>query len=89
MIEIVGIIAAVVTLALVGIGITLQVGKNFQNKSTRGISFPFFVLSFMTWGAWSVYGWLLGDTLMGVAQGIGALMTLIILFQFFLYRERP
>lgn len=89
MTEIVGIIAAVVTFALVGIGIALQVGKNFQNKSTRGISFPFFVLSFTTWGAWSVYGWLLGDMLMSVAQGIGALMTLVILFQFFLYRERP
>ncbi len=89
MTEIVGIIAAVVTFALVSIGIALQIGKNFQNKSTRGISFPFFVLSFITWSAWSIYGLLLGDVLMSVAQGIGALTTLIILFQFFLYRERP
>jgi len=89
MVSVVSIVAAIATFAMVGLGITLQIIKNFKLKSTQGISFPFFILSFATWGAWSVYGWLLGDALMSVAQGVGALMTGIILFQFFLYRKRP
>lgn len=85
----VSLVALVATFALVGLGITSQIVKNFRCKSTQGISLPFFILSFIVWGVWSIYGWLLDDALMGVAQGTGALMTTVILFQFFLYRKRP
>lgn len=86
--QIMGMIAVIVTLALVAYGLTSQIYKNYKNKNTKGLSLPFFALGFMSWCVWSIYGWMRNDFFIGFSQTVGSAMNAVILLQFWLYRKR-
>ncbi|OGY62858.1 MAG: hypothetical protein A2745_01350 [Candidatus Harrisonbacteria bacterium RIFCSPHIGHO2_01_FULL_44_13] len=86
--QIMGVIAVIVTLVLVAYGLTSQIYRNYKNKNTRGLSLSFFFLGFMSWCVWSIYGWMRGDFFIGFAQTVGGAMNAVILLQFWLYRKK-
>lgn len=77
----------VANLLLIGFGITSQIYKNYQTKSTENLSLWLFIFSFFCWSSWAVYGFMKQDWFLLIIQGIGALMTAILLVQFFIYRK--
>ncbi len=88
MTEAVGWFAMVITLVLASIGLGSQIYKNHKRSSTEGLSFPFFILSLLTWCAWAVYGWIKNDSFIAFAQSFGAIMAFVIFLQFFVYRNK-
>lgn len=81
------IIATVATLIFILYGITSQIKKNFQLKSVKGLSAPFFLMSFVVWCSWSLFGFMAAAIFMGIIQTFGALMTVVILLQFLIYSQ--
>ena len=83
------IIASIITLALIFLGLPSQILKIYKKQSMDGISLFFFSVSFLTWMSWCFYGYISNSLFMAIAQGLGGVMTAIILIQFFLYRKNP
>ena len=88
MVDGVGWFATTITVLLAGIGLGSQIHKNYKRSSTDGLSFPFFILSLLTWGAWAAYGWMKNDSFIAFAQSFGAIMAFIVLLQFFIYKNK-
>ena len=85
--ETVEIVASIITLALIFLGLPSQIIRIHKKKNTDGISFIFFSMSFLTWISWCFYGYVNNSLFMTIAQGLGGLMTTIILIQFFIYKK--
>ena len=83
------IIASIVTLILIFLGLPSQILKIYKKQSMDGISLFFFSVSFLTWMSWCFYGYISNSLFMAIAQGLGGVMTAIILIQFFIYRKNP
>ncbi|MBI4118379.1 MAG: PQ-loop repeat-containing protein [Parcubacteria group bacterium] len=89
LIVVVGVAVTVMTIVSKVIGLPHQIKKNFDRKSTEGVSLVVYVLSFSTYALWTLYGFLRGDLVVFLAHGaLGCLVTGIILYQFFLYRKK-
>ncbi|MEK7191903.1 MAG: SemiSWEET family transporter [Patescibacteria group bacterium] len=86
--SVISIAAIIITFLIIVFGIGEQILKNYRRKSTEGLSFLLFLLSFFGWSSWAVYGLVIRDPLMFVAQSAGALTTVIVLIQFFVYRKK-
>lgn len=71
------------TVVFVFVGIVAQIIANYRRGSTEGLSPFFFILSFFVWFLWSWFGFVEKKWLMFLAQGLGGLLTLIILLQIF------
>lgn len=88
LIPIVGIIVAGLSIASKMIGAPHQIRKNWQRKSTEGLSLVSFSMSFITYSFWALYGALKEDWVIFLAHGsLGCLVTGIVLFQFYTYRK--
>ncbi len=88
LIPIVGVIVAILSVASKVVGQPDQIRKNWQRKSTEGISFIFYFFSFVTYFFWAIYGALREDWVVFLAHGtLGCIMTGIILWQFLIYRK--
>ena len=87
--ELMEIIASIITMLFIMIGLPSQIIKNYRTKSTKGLSVLFFIMSFLTWCSWSAFGYLANSIFMAVAQGLGAIMTFIIMMQFIIYKKNP
>ena len=88
LVAIVGVAVAAMSIAIKLIGFPDQFRRNLKRRSTEGVSFLFYAMSFITYALWGFYGWLKGDWVIILAQGIlGCLTTGLILFQFFHYRN--
>jgi len=86
---VVGFAVATMSVLIKIIGVPDQIKQNSRRKSTEGLSLRFYILSFVTFFLWGIYGALKDDWIVLLAQGaLGCLTTGIILFQFFLYRKR-
>jgi len=83
------IIASIITLALIFLGLPSQILKIYKKQSMDGISLFFFSVSFPTWMSWCFYGYISNSLFMAITQGLGGLMTAVILIQFFIYRKNP
>ena len=70
------------------IGIPDQIRQNFKRKSTEGVSFPNQTVGFLAYFFWTFHGILRHDATLIYAQGLGMVVTGIVLFQFFLYRKQ-
>jgi uncharacterized protein with PQ loop repeat len=88
LIPIVGVIVATLSILSKIFGLPDQIKKNFSRKSTEGLSLRFYLLSFITYFFWAIYGVLREDWVVFIAHGaLGCLMTGMVLYQFFIYRS--
>ncbi|MCX6752238.1 MAG: PQ-loop repeat-containing protein [Candidatus Nomurabacteria bacterium] len=88
LIVIIGFITTVLTILVKIVGFPDQIKKNYQRKSTEGISTAFYVLSFITYIFWTIHGILQNDWVVYFGQGLGILTTGIIVFQIFFYHKK-
>jgi uncharacterized protein with PQ loop repeat len=87
-------ITSIVGFITIGLGILVkvigfpdQIRKNYRNKSTKGISTTFFILSFCAYLFWTLHGILLHDMVVVIGQGLGIITTGAILWQIYFYRN--
>ena len=85
---VIGILTVVVGVAVKVIGFPDQFRKNYQHKSTKGLSTIFIVLSVISYMLWTTHGFVQGDWVLVVGQGMGIITTGAILAQIFFYRQR-
>ncbi len=87
LIVIIGIITTVLTILIKVIGFPDQMKKNYERKSTKGISNTFYILSFITYVFWTLHGILVNDAVVYLGQGLGIITTGVILYQIYIYRK--
>lgn len=85
---IVGIITIVLSLVVTGLGLSSQVKKNAKRKSTTGLSFFYFFILAISYSFWVIYGITLDDLVLIIPMSMGALMSWVVVLQFFLYRNQ-
>lgn len=85
--QVFGLIASILTIVLVFIGLVSQVIKNFQRKSCSGLSLIYFIVILFAYSAWSLYGISISDWYIIIPQTAGAVISLILLAQFYLYKK--
>lgn len=86
-INIVGITASIISVIYTGLGMPVQIYKNYSSKSTSGLSLSMMILLFMTLISWVVYGILKSDWYIIIPNFIGSLSVTVIFIQFWLYRK--
>ncbi len=89
-VDIVGLIALIVTIIYTGYGLPVQIYKNYQAKSTKGLSLSMMILLMLTLTTWVVYGSvnMPMDWYIIISNSIGMISVLIIIIQFWIYRTR-
>jgi len=85
---IVGTLTTILSIVIKVVGFPDQIRKNFQRKSTEGVSTLFYVLSFITYLLWTFYGILRGDWVVFLAQGLGIVTTGVIVYQILIYKKK-
>ncbi|MBP9836957.1 MAG: hypothetical protein KBC78_03950 [Candidatus Pacebacteria bacterium] len=85
--EMISVITVGLSLVVTGLGLTAQVRKNKERKSVEGLSFFYFFVLTISYSFWVLYGIMLKDWVLIIPMTIGALMSLVVVFQFFLYRK--
>lgn len=87
-VDIVGLVALIVTISHTGIGLPIQIYKNFQTKSTKGLSLSMMILLLVTICSWLLYGLVKSpmDWYIIISNLIGFISVSAILFQFWIYR---
>jgi len=83
----VGVVTTVVSILVKIIGLPDQIRKNYQRKSTLGLSTPFFVLGMASYTLWTLYGALKHDWVLILGQGVGMITMGIIAWQIYIYRK--
>jgi uncharacterized protein with PQ loop repeat len=83
-----GLTASVLTIILVFIGLVSQVIKNYKRKSCGGLSLIYFIIIFFAYTSWSLYGFSKSDWFLIIPQTAGALISVILLFQFYIYKDK-
>ena len=83
----IGIITVVLSLVVTGLGLTMQVRKNSKRKSMEGLSFFYFFILAISYSFWVFYGVSLEDWVLIIPMSIGAIMSWVIVVQFFVYKE--
>jgi len=84
---IVGVLTTIFSLLTKFIGFPDQIKKNYKRKSTEGISFWFFLLSFISYALWTAHGFLQNDWVVYLGQGLGVITTGAILTQIWIYKK--
>jgi len=89
-VDIVGLVALIVTIIYTGYGLPVQIYKNYQAKSTKGLSLSMMVLLLLTLTTWVVYGIVKmpKDWYIIISNSIGMVSVFIIITQFWVYRTR-
>jgi uncharacterized protein with PQ loop repeat len=59
-----------------------------NRKTTEGVSTWLFVLTFLSYALWTIYGILQNDWVVYLGQGLGVVTAGIILFQVWIYRNK-
>ncbi len=88
LIAIVGFLTTTLSILVKLVGFPDQIRKNFQRKSTEGISTAFYILSFTVYLLWTLYGFLQHDWVVMLGQGLGIITTGAIVYQIYLYKEK-
>ena len=84
---VIGFLTLIIGILVKIVGLPHQIKKNYNRKSTEGLSSWFMVLSCVAYILWTVHGILQGDIVLVLGQGLGILTTGIILWQIFIYRK--
>lgn len=88
LIPIIGTIVALLSAGSKIFGTPDQIRKNFNRKSTEGLSLLMYLFSFTTYFFWALYGALREDWVVFLAHGtLGCITTGIVLWQFLIYRK--
>jgi len=87
-IVIIGVLTTIFSLLTKIVGFPDQIKKNHDRKSTEGISFWFFLLSFISYALWTTHGLLQNDWVVYLGQGLGVITTGAILAQIWIYRKK-
>lgn len=82
----VGVLTVGVSILVKVLGLPDQIRKNYRRKSTEGLSVWFFVLGFISYTLWTLYGALKGDWVVVLGQGAGMITMGIIAYQIWIYR---
>lgn len=84
---IIGFLTTVLSILVKVVGFPDQIRKNYQRKSTSGLSTSFYVMSFFVYVLWTLHGLLERDWVVVLGQGLGIITTGAIVYQIFLYRQ--
>jgi uncharacterized protein with PQ loop repeat len=88
--ELVPVVTLLTTIFSVGvkvIGMPDQIRSNYKRKSTSGLSVWFMVTTFISYVLWVVHGLEVHDNALVIGQSIGAVVTVVIVVQMYLYRD--
>jgi uncharacterized protein with PQ loop repeat len=85
---IIAILAAVCSILVKVIGMPIQIKINHQRKSTDGLSSWFLVLTFISYCLWVAHGLVVHDMALVIGQGLGVIVTGIIVGQMISYRKQ-
>ena len=80
-----GIIAMSVSLCVVFLGLTSQIWKNHKRKTCEGLSFTLMLVTLIAYSVWAVYGLTKPDWFLAASQTPGAILALVIIFQYLIY----
>lgn len=87
-VAIVAFLCTVASVAVKVVGTPDQIKRNYQRKSTSGLSAWFMVSSLVSYAPWVLHGLQAHDMTLIIGQGLGVLVTGIIVLQIFLYRKK-
>ncbi len=82
-----GFLASLISLTVVFYGLPIQILKNYQNRSCRGLSLELVVVTFFAYSTWSAYGLTKPDWFLFASQTPGAILALLIILQFVRYED--
>lgn len=85
--NIIGIITVSLSLIVTGLGLTSQVRKNIKRESMEGLSFFYFLILAISYSFWVVYGFVSSDLVLILPMSIGAIMSWVVVSQFYFYRK--
>ena len=85
---VVGVLTVIIGVLVKIIGFPDQFMKNYRRKSTEGYSTIFILLAFLSYLLWTLHGYLQGDWVLMIGQGVGILTTGMIVFQVFYYKKK-
>lgn len=81
-------ITVVLSLVVTGLGLTTQVRKNFERRSTEGLSLFYFCLLAVSYSFWAAYGIAQRDTVLIIPMSVGAVVSWVLVAQFFFLRKK-
>ena len=84
----IGIITIILSLVVTGFGLTSQVRKNSKRKSMEGLSFFYFFILAISYTLWVIYGFVLKDLVLILPMSIGAIMSWVVVLQFYVYKNK-
>ena len=85
---VIGFLTTVLSILIKVVGFPDQIRKNYQRKSTEGLSTTFYIMSFVTYLLWTMHGVFQKDWVVILGQGLGIVTTGIIVYQIFRYRKK-
>ena len=88
-VNIMGWIAAIITITYTGYGLPVQFCKNYKMKSTEGLSLSMIIMMFLTFLSWVIYAAMKSppDYYIMVCNFVGVVGACFILIQFWMYRK--
>jgi uncharacterized protein with PQ loop repeat len=81
------ILTAILSIAVKVIGMPDQIRNNYRRKSTDGLSNWFLICTLISYVLWVVHGWQVKDMSLVYGQGLGVIVTAIIVWQMVIYRK--
>ncbi len=85
---IIGVLTVTMGILVKIVGFPDQIRKNYQRKSTEGLSDTLMFMSVIGYSLWVIHGVLQGDWVLILGQGLGVIMSGIIVFQIIYYRKK-
>ncbi len=85
---IIALLTTILSILVKVVGFPDQIRKNFQRKSTEGVSTSFYILSFLVYVLWTIHGFFEKDWVVILGQGLGIITTGAIVYQIIIYRKK-
>jgi len=85
---VIGFLTTALSILIKVVGFPDQIRKNYQRKSTEGLSSSFYILSFITYSLWTLHGFMQKDWVVILGQGLGIITTGFIVYQICIYRKK-
>lgn len=86
--EVLGTIAAVLSVLYMALGLPFQINGIWKAKSTEGVSLFAMILLFAMTTVWSMYATVTQNWYIFVSNALGAVSSFVILCQFWIYRKK-
>lgn len=87
LISIVGVLTVACSYGIKFIGFPDQIRKVRKRKSTKELSKPLFIFSFISYIFWTLYGILKNDWVVIAGQSVGVVVAGVVLWQIYKYRS--